>query len=245
MCLIVNCVRICCGGYRVRKENMKRTILCLAVAIFGLRIARAQEFAYQPSLDDAFLYNSYALSADTVHQLPHPNLLPKNISFMEKDLWGENGLFRTTGLAAPLSLDSRRSELKLRRTMLTGHFIGGFVTLASMISAAYYGQRVIDYNRRSDRQSHQLFVTTTIISYSATGALAVLSPPPLIRRDEISTISIHKALAWVHFTGMVVTPILGASIGRRMTRSQTARFHQVSAYVTTAAMAASLIVITF
>ncbi len=224
---------------------MRPAILYLAVAIAGLSIVRAQEYVYQPSLNDAFLYNSYAVPVDTMIPSPHPNLLPKNISFMEKDLWGENGLFRTTGLAAPLSIDSRKSELKLRRGMLTAHFLGGLVTLTSMLAAAYYGQRVIDYNTRGDRNRHQLFVLTTIISYSATGALAVLSPPPLIRRDEISTISIHKALAWVHFTGMVVTPILGGFIGRRMTRSQTARFHQASAYVTTAAMAASLIVITF
>jgi hypothetical protein len=223
--------------------SLKQTILCLTAMLFAAQIARTQQYAYRPDLDEALSLDVPGVAVDSLS--PHPHLLPKNISFMENGLWGENGLFRTTGLAAPLSIESRRSELKLRRGMLTAHFIGGLVTLGSMMTAAYYGQRVIDYNRRSDRQNHQLFVTTTIISYSATGALAVLSPPPLIRRDEISTISIHKALAWVHFTGMVITPILGASIGRRMTRSQTARFHQASAYVTTAALAASLIVLTF
>jgi uncharacterized membrane protein len=128
--------------------------------------------------------------------------------------------------------------------MLVAHQIGGFVTLGSMITAAYFGQKLIDGNY-GYRRNHKYAVTATIISYSATGLLAVLSPPPMIRRNEMSTTTIHKTLAWVHFAGMVLTPILGASIGRNATTSQKAHFHQVSAYITTAALAASLIVITF
>jgi hypothetical protein len=171
-------------------------------------------------------------------------LLPEKISFMEKALWGENGLFRTMGIAAPLTPESRKSELSLRRTMLVAHQIGGFVTLGSMITAVYFGQKIIDGDR-GYVTNHQIFVTTTIISYSATGLLAVLSPPPMIRRDEASTTTLHKTLAWVHFTGMVLTPILGSMISRRATDSQVAHFHQISAYTTTAALAASLLVITF
>jgi hypothetical protein len=78
-----------------------------------------------------------------------------------------------------------------------------------------------------------------------------VSPPPLIRRDnETSTTTIHKTLAWVHFVGMVVTPILGSTvlkrgpIGRYVDLNQ-ARFHQISGYVTATALTAAMISVTF
>jgi hypothetical protein len=79
-----------------------------------------------------------------------------------------------------------------------------------------------------------------------TGLLSVLSPPPLIRRDETSTTTIHKTLAWVHAAGMILTPILGLAINKRGTSiSDKAHYHQIAAYITTAVFAASMIIITF
>ncbi|HLX11944.1 MAG TPA: hypothetical protein VKS81_03945, partial [Bacteroidota bacterium] len=171
-------------------------------------------------------------------------LLPEDISWMEKGLWGENGFMRSIGIAGPLTPESRKGELQARRTMLTAHQIGGFITLASMGAAVYYGQRTLNGGSRAIRNDHNLFIAVTIVSYSLTGGLAILSPPPLIRRSETSTTTIHKTLAWVHFVGMVVTPILGSLIGKRYP-NQTATFHQVSGYVTLGALAASMIVVTF
>ena len=171
-------------------------------------------------------------------------LLPDNMSLMEHGLWGESGILRTIGLAGPLTPETRKSELGLRRTMLSLHQIGGFVTLGLMGTAAYYGQKVID--GQDFWGAHQSFVAATIVSYSITAMLSILSPPPLIRRDETSTTTIHKTLAWIHFAGMIVTPILGKLIGgRRSFDDQRARIHQTAAYITTATLAASLIIITF
>lgn len=185
---------------------------------------------------------------DSLPPPPKPRLLPTNMSFLERGLWDENGLLRSMGIAAQLTPESRKSELALRRTMLTIHQIGGFVTLGLMGTAVWYGQHTLDHPAvRTYRNMHQTFVAATIISYSATGLLAVLTPPPLIRRDEVSTTTIHKTLAWIHVAGMILTPILGASLHRSHTLNydQLARFHQISAYVTTATLAASMIVITF
>jgi hypothetical protein len=183
---------------------------------------------------------------------PHTaaRLVPDNVSFMERGLWGENGFFRSIGIAGPLTPESRKSELAARRTMLTMHQIGGFVTLGLMGASLYYGQRALDYSDRTEMNKHQQFVTYTIISYGLTGMLAVISPPPLIRRNETSTTTIHKTLAWLHFAGMVLTPIVGSMVRKRSGRLSytdlsTARFHQVSAYATAGVFAASLIVITF
>ncbi len=224
---------------------MKHIVLSIVVVALFIQVLQAQEYTYLPSLKDQLLYGPLELQIDSLPQAPKRKLLPDNMSFMEKGLWGEDGIFRSIGLAAPLTPESRKSELALRRTMLTAHQIGGFVTLWSMITAVYFGQLLINNGDRGYRKNHQIFVTTTIISYSATGLLAVLSPPPMIRRNEMSTTTIHKTLAWVHFAGMVLTPIIGLSVKRHGTISDVAHFHQASAYITTAALATSLIIITF
>jgi hypothetical protein len=142
-------------------------------------------------------------------------------------------------------LPERKYEIELRRTMLTTHQIAGFTTLALMWTSAYFGQRVIDGNRRLGG-THQAFVTATILSYSITGLLAVLSPPPLIRRDEVGTVTIHKTLAWIHLAGMILTPIIGSMIRHRHSFSmKEAHFHQVAGYITTATFTAAVLVIVF
>ena len=226
---------------------MKR-ILLFAASAFMFEYAEAQDIPSKFDLQNKFfVYNNADLSAadSTVPSPPKQRLLPSNVSFMENWLWGENGAMRNIGVVAPLTPEERKKELTLRRTMLTTHQIGGFVTLAMMGSAVYFGQRIID-GHRGDRGNHQLFVTATIITYSATGLLAILSPPPLIRRDESSTTTTHKTLAWVHVAGMILTPILGGMINKRShSISETERFHQYSGYITTATFAASMIVVTF
>ena len=187
------------------------------------------------------------LDLSPLDSLPPPRthrLLPQNISPLEKTLWGEDGFFRTSGLAAPLTPQSRTSELSLRRGMLVAHQIGGFVTLGFMLSAVYAGQEIIN-GHTGYRPYHQAFVAGTIASYSVTGVLALLSPPPVIRRDEFSTTTIHKTLAWVHAAGMIITPILGSMIGHRSTSLQKEHIHQISGYITTATFTAALLTVTF
>lgn len=223
-----------------------KPILALASVLILFVTAQSQEIPSAIPLQDQLVYGPMEGSgvADSVVSTPKRKLLPDNMSFMERSLWSENGLFRKIGLASsPLTPEVRKSELGLRRTMLSVHQIGGFVTLGLMISAAYCGQEVLNGNRQYLR-AHKALVTATIISYSATGILSVTSPPPLIRRDEFSTTTVHKALAWVHFLGMVVTPIIGSTI-KHSSNINMAHYHQISAYVTTGALAASMIIVTF
>ena len=110
-----------------------------------------QMFRPEVDLQTQFMLDQIAYDRDLAlaDSFPRPvtrRLLPANISFMERNLWGENGFFRTSGLASPLTPQSRASELSLRRGMLVAHQIGGFVTLGFMVSAAYAGQRIIDGN---------------------------------------------------------------------------------------------------
>src|SRR5450759_2527456 len=220
--------------------SIKKILLILFLALFNSIAAQTQELPSDFKLRNRLLLSPTEVAlADSLPPAVKRNLLPEKMSFVERGIWGENGVFRSIGLASPLTSEVRKSELNLRRTMLTVHQVGGFVTLGLMGTAAYFGQKVLDGNY-SARYNHFTFVYATLGSYTVTGLLSVLSPPPLIRRDEFSTTTIHKTLAWLHFAGMVVTPILARG---RLTPERE-HIHQVSAYVTTAIFAAALIVIT-
>ncbi|CUU00854.1 hypothetical protein JGI1_00097 [Candidatus Thermokryptus mobilis] len=175
------------------------------------------------------------------------SLLPSKMSILEKGLWGERGLFRITGLA-PLTLQARQSELKLRRTMLSIHQLGGFATLGLMAISAYYGKKAYDLVP-GYAEKHRTLVRATIASYSLTALLALMSPPPLIKRDDKwSSLAIHKTLAWIHGAGMVATAILGRQVRESANLEEYNRLkkiHMGVAIATFTALASSMIVITF
>jgi hypothetical protein len=207
---------------------------------------------YPNNIIDSTIENSNSTAEDTLMVEEKPKLLPDNMSFGERFFWGEKGLFRGIGIASPLTPEVRKNELSVRRAMLTMHQIGGFLALASMIGTAWTGQRTIDLPRnRNLRDAHQKFILATIITYSLTASLSILSPPPYIRRDEGGTTSIHKTLAWFHVAGMILTPILGSMVSIRGIKSgpnidaAKAHVHQYAGYITTAIFATSMIVITF
>jgi hypothetical protein len=177
-------------------------------------------------------------------------LLPEVMGPGERILWGERGLMRIAGIY-PLTEESREQEFGLRRTMLTVHQAAGFATLAAMIATATYGQLTLNGNAGLG-ETHQTLAGITIGAYFFTAAMALLSPPPAIRRKEWNSISIHKGLAMVHFTGMILTPLLAEGVARRNPGASgetidrdKALVHQVSGYITTAAFAAAMLVVTF
>jgi len=172
------------------------------------------------------------------------NLLPQKLSLIEKTLWGERGFFRIVGIA-PLTPEAREKEIKFRRTMLSLHQLGGFITLGLMTATVYYGQRVFD-GEYELLNKHRNLVKFTIASYYLTASLALFSPPPLVRhKKETSSISIHKALAWVHFAGMISTPLLGLSVKKSSDPIKARRIHRISGYITLASLTSAMIVITF
>ncbi len=175
------------------------------------------------------------------------DLLPNKLSLVEKTLWGKRGLFRVAGLA-PLTLESREKELRLRRAMLSFHQLGGFITLGLMTATVYYGQQVFD-GKYELINKHRNFVKATVVSYYLTASFTLFSSPPLVRHErETSSISIHKALAWIHFAGMISTPIWGLSIKKTADPdkfSKLKKLHQISGYITFTSLAGAMIVVTF
>ncbi len=222
---------------------MKSVLLLVSLVVMFSFTLRAQVAHIDSTAAAPGLSANPADSGATLDKPVVRKLLPDNMSLMERTMWGESGVLRGIGIASTLTPEVRKSELQLRRTMLTLHQISGFVTLGLMGTAVYYGQQLI--NGKNTKDAHKTFVAAAIVSYGCTAALSIFSPPPLIRRDEASTTTLHKTLAWVHFAGMIVTPILGSMIGRHADYSQRARTHQVAAYITTGTLALSMIVMTF
>lgn len=174
-----------------------------------------------------------------------PSLLPDHMLVTQRVFWGKKGLVRLVG-AAPLTVEGREKELKVRRTMLSLHQIGGFVTLAGfvaqgIIGAQLYNARGNDYTRI--KELHEGMATAINIAYGTTALLALASPPPAVgQRRGLSTIKLHKYLAIVHLAGMVATNILAHQIEKDFTLKP---YHRAAAYTTFGAFAASIIVLKF
>ena len=244
-------------------------LMLLFFAMLNGQKIYGQNFIPESTPSNIYAYNLYPFSiyphaivdttieenspeGDTLVKEETPKLLPDKISFGEKLFWGESGVFRGIGIASPLTPEVRKHELTVRRAMLTMHQIGGFLALAAMIGTAWTGQRTLDDPRnRTLRNDHQKMILATVITYSFTASLSILSPPPLIRRDQGGTTAIHKTLAWFHVAGMILTPILGSMVSQKGVKGSLginidkAHFHQYAGYITTAIFAASMIVITF
>ncbi len=204
------------------------------------------------NFNEAEPYESLILdSANTDEERTARRLLPEDMSWMEKFLWGVHGIFRS----GELTPQKRKSELVLRREMLTWHQRLGVTTWFLMGATVLAGQLTLNGNRKY-RNWHGPLADATIIGYSATALLAVLSPPPLIRRSgEHDTIFWHKLLAFVHAAGMIALPILANNIvsrsrfngvrGPEKFNDARARAHQITAYITYTAFTASIITIFF
>jgi len=168
-------------------------------------------------------------------------LLPDRIFITQKLLWGKNGLLRTAGLA-PLTAEHRQTEMKIRRTMLKLHQVGGFVTLAGMIAQGIVGAKLYNHPTSQLKDTHESLAGFVNISYFSTAFLSFTAPPPLVNRKGMSSIKIHKGLAMVHFTGMILTNVLANQLEGNPNLKP---YHRAAAYSTFAAFAAATIVIKF
>jgi hypothetical protein len=211
------------------------TILLTLVAATSIS-ALAQDEAFPESAAfDSTLAGDTA--AHTAAVLP---LLPSRLGPMESVMWSEHGLMRKV-FDMPLTTEERAKEFKARRTMLQLHQLGGYATLAALAATVVLGQ--LTYNGNESMAGvHGAVASTAIAMYFTTAGLALFTPPPAIRRGEWSTVSTHKLLATVHFSGMMLTPILGSMIeGNRNVRT----VHLASGYITTAAFAGAMLAVTF
>lgn len=173
------------------------------------------------------------------------SLLPHKMIFTQRVFWGPKGLLRTMKIA-PLTSEGRAHELKVRRTMLVAHQIGGFITLAGFVAQGLLGAKL--YNAKGQdytdtKKWHERSATFINVTYGTTLALSLTAPPPVVgAKKGFTSIKLHKYLAIVHLTGMVATNILAHMIENN---SDLKPIHRAAAYTTFGAYAASIVSLTF
>jgi hypothetical protein len=132
-----------------------------------------------------------------------------------------------------------QARLDKRSHMLKMHQRLGIITtaplLATVITGSFAGGRSTS---SSQRDLHVALGSLTAGMYFTTASYAIFAPkiPGTKTRGPIR---VHKALAWVHGTGMVLTPILGAMAFSQKSRGEKihgiASAHGPVAYTTAAA----------
>ncbi|GAB3890695.1 hypothetical protein [Spirosoma agri] len=186
-----------------------------------------------------------ALLAGLTDSTATPSLLPRKMIFTQRAFWGPKGLLRTMNVA-PLTPEGRAKELKIRRTMLITHQIGGFVTLAGFVAQGLLGAKL--YNAKGQEYTdtkvwHERSATFINVAYGTTLALSLTTPPPVVgAKRGFTSIKLHKYLAIVHLTGMIATNVLAHMID---THPDLKPVHRAVAYGTFGAYAASIISLTF
>jgi hypothetical protein len=164
------------------------------------------------------------------------SLLPERMVFTQRILWGNQGLFRKTRIA-PLSLEVREKELKVRRTMLKAHQVIGYTTLIAMIAQGFIGGKLYNGDN-SLYDTHKTMGKIVNVGYFAGAGLSLFAPPPLINKKVrgLNSIKAHKILATIHFSAMLSTNYFS-------NRDRGA--HKASAYTLFGSYAAAVLVFKF
>ena len=146
--------------------------------------------------------------------------------------------------------DARQQALLDRRShMLLVHQRLGLITaiplVATLITSGGAGGRE---STSRGRQVHGALGLVTAGLYFTTASYAIRAPkvPGTITRGPIR---LHKTLAWIHGTGMILTPILGALAYRQLSRGERvhgiASAHSVAAWTTGIAYGAAIVSVSF
>jgi len=178
-------------------------------------------------------------------------LLPKHMLFTQRILWGKKGMMRHFN-RFELTLEKRQRELKVRRTMLITHQIMGFATLGGMVGQGFVGAHLYklsnslpenDLQRDKIKSTHEMLAGAVDVGYFATAALSLFAPPKMFNeRKGYSSIKIHKALAVIHLSSMVLTNILADLTEENNVMK---KYHRAAAYTAFGSFAAAMIIIKF
>lgn len=138
-----------------------------------------------------------------------------------------------------------QAKLNKRSHMLKIHQELGVITavpmLATVITSFGAGGRATS---TSDRWAHMALGTTTTGLYFSSAYFAIFAPkiPGTHSRGQIR---LHKALAWIHGPGMILTPVLGAIAFEQKSKGERvhgiASAHGPVAIVTAGAFAAAIL----
>lgn len=140
---------------------------------------------------------------------------------------------------------AEQARLNKRSHMLQVHQRLGLITtiplVATVITGGLAGGRKTS---STDRDLHAALGSTTVVLYFATAYYAIFAPKIPGTKTE-GNIKLHKAMAWIHGPGMVLTPILGAMAFEQKSKGERvhgiARAHGQVAIVTAGAYGVAIL----
>jgi Carboxypeptidase regulatory-like domain len=152
----------------------------------------------------------------------------------------------TKGSAQEQALLNRRSH------MLQVHQRLGLITLAPLIASVVTSSGAKTRRRMngtlsgsaSGRDLHAALGSATVALYFSSAYFAIRAPK-IHGTETRGPIRLHKALAWIHGPGMILTPVLGAIAFSQESRGERphgiAKYHSDVAWVTVGAYTAAIL----
>jgi hypothetical protein len=154
--------------------------------------------------------------------------------------------------AADAAGSSQQQALLDKRTrMLQIHQRLGLITLAPMLATVITSVNATSHRMEATsptgREVHGVLGVVTTGMYASTAYFA-LRTPKVAGTTSQGRIRLHKALAWVHGPGMVLTPILGGMAYSQQSQGERvhgiASWHSAVAITTFAAFTAAMVTVT-
>ena len=225
---------------RWRRNFRAAAAACLIVTLApSLRAQSAEPCSETADSADARLPGSVladsalAMRMEAADDAPPPPPAAKPPSLQDLGFTAE----QTRGnLLDQASLDKRSRMLKMHQKL-------GLITLVPLLATVITSNNATREGTSSGRNLHAALGIVTAGLYLTTASFA-LRAPKLPGTETRGPIRLHKALAWIHGIGMILTPILGAMARAQLDRGERvhgiASAHSAVADVTIAAYAAAI-----
>jgi hypothetical protein len=138
-----------------------------------------------------------------------------------------------------------QARLDKRSHMLKTHQRLGLITTAPLVATLFLANGAAGHkSTASGRDLHAILGGVTAGMYLATASFAIFAPK-IAGTPTRGPIRVHKALAWIHGPGMILTPILGSLALEQRDRGEKvhgiASAHGAVAGVTAAAYGAAML----
>lgn len=136
--------------------------------------------------------------------------------------------------------------------MLQIHQKLGLIAAIPMVAAIFTGMGAKGHHglpgSPTGRDVHAgLGILTTGLYFSS--AYFAIRAPKIPGTKSYGLIRLHKAMAWIHGPGMIITPILGSIAFSQLSRGERvhgiAKYHAWAAYTTAAAYGVAILSVTF
>jgi hypothetical protein len=235
------------------RPNTAMLILCalFTVAFASFSFAQANESPTPPANAASVARGDETLSSQTPSNEPQENAQGNTQNQTPPANNSQAPSLEDLGLSPTQTQSNPQLQARLdkRAHMLKIHQRLGLITAIPMIAsvATSFGAGGRSTST-SDRWAHLALGAVTGDLYFTTAYFALRAPgiPGTQRRGPIR---VHRALAWIHGPGMILTPILGAMAFDQKSKGEKvhgiASAHGAVAIVTAGAFAAALVSVSF